>query len=89
MTNYAVSFTRGAQKELHKLPSPAQKRITAAIAALSVTPRAGNVRPMVGIDSWRLKVGVYRVVYDINDRQVTILIIRVRHRKDVYRGLGS
>ncbi|MGI9027824.1 MAG: type II toxin-antitoxin system RelE family toxin [Candidatus Saccharimonadales bacterium] len=60
-------------------------RIAKAIYKLSIDPRKGNVRPMVGIKSWRLRVGDYRVVYDILDKRLIILIIRVRHRKEVYK----
>ncbi len=86
MTNYEVEFVKSAQKELNKLPKQTSLRIAKAIYKLSIDPRKGNVRPMVGTKSWRLRVGAYRVVYDILDKKLTILIIRVRHRKDVYRG---
>lgn len=86
MTSYEVKFVKSAQKELSKLPRQINLVIAKAIYKLSSDPRKGNVRPMVGIKSWRLRVGDYRVVYDIFENKVTILIIRVRHRKDIYRG---
>ena len=82
---YAVDFTRSAQKELKRLPKDVSLQIAKAIVKLSENPRAGNVRPMVGVKSWRLRVGKYRVIYDISDDVFVILVIRVRHRKDVYR----
>lgn len=85
MTSYEVEFVKSAQKEVSKLPHQISLRITKAIYKLSMDPRKGHVRPMVGTKSWRLRVGDYRVVYDIADNKLTILIIRVRHRKDVYR----
>lgn len=85
MSNYEVEFTKSAQKELCKLPRRAVYRIAKAIDILSVDPRKGNVRPMVGTKSWRLRVGDYRVVYDIFDKKLVILIIRIRHRKEAYR----
>ena len=85
MTNYEVEFAKSAQKELTKLPHQISLRIAKAIYKLSEDPRKGNVRPMVGTTSWRLRVGDYRVVYDILDNRLTILIIRIRHRKEVYR----
>ncbi|HEY1645100.1 MAG TPA: type II toxin-antitoxin system RelE/ParE family toxin [Candidatus Saccharimonadales bacterium] len=85
MSNFEVEFKKSALKELKKLPKQSGVRILKAIDKLSLNPRAGNVRGMVGVKSWRLKVGDYRVIYDINDQKLTILIIRVRHRKDVYR----
>lgn len=85
MTTYEVEFVKSAQKELSKLPRQISLRIAKAIYKLSADPRKGNVRPMVGTRSWRLQIGDYRVVYDIFDNKITILIIRVRHRKEVYR----
>ena len=85
MTNYEVEFAKSAQKELNKLPKQTTLRIAKAIDKLSADPRKGNVRPMVGTKSWRMRVGDYRVVYDIFEMKLTILIIRIRHRKDVYR----
>ena len=85
MTTYVVEFTKSAQKELQKLPKQVSIRVAKAIYKLTIDPRKGNVRPMVGVKSWRLKVGDYRVIYDILDKEVHVLIIRVRQRKDVYR----
>lgn len=85
MTNYEVEFVKSAQKDLNKLPAQISLRIAKAIRKLSEDSRKGNVRPMVGTKSWRLRVGDYRVVYDIFDNRLTILIIRIRHRKEVYR----
>ncbi|MCU0667235.1 MAG: type II toxin-antitoxin system RelE/ParE family toxin [Patescibacteria group bacterium] len=85
MNKYEVEFTKSSQKELNKLPKQTVTRILKNIDKLSENPRAGSVRPMVGISSWRLRVGEYRVVYDIHDGKLTIMIIRIRHRKDIYR----
>ena len=85
MTNYEIEFVKSAQRELHKLPQQTALRIAKAIYRLRADPRKGNVRPMVGVTSWRLRVGDYRVVYDILDSRCVILVIRVRHRKEVYR----
>ncbi len=85
MTNYEVEFTKSAQKDLKKLNAQIILRVVKAINKLSDDPRKGNVRPMVGSTSWRLRVGDYRVVYDIFDKKLIILIVRIRHRKNVYR----
>lgn len=82
---YAIRFTRSAQKELKKLDSKQQIRLLEAIQTLGKYPKKGDVRPMVGSTAWRLRVGNYRVIYDIKDHEVTVLILKVGHRKDVYR----
>lgn len=84
---YEVRFTKSAQKELKKLPRQTGLRILKVISRLADNPREGKVRPMVGVKSWRLRVGDYRIIYDILDKKLVILIIRVRHRKDAYKGL--
>jgi len=85
MPTFKIEFAAKAEKELQKLPAQTAKRITKAIAKLAVNPRLGPVRPMVGISSWRLRVGDYRVIYDIQDGHLVVLVVRVRHRRDVYR----
>ena len=82
---YEAKFSRSARKELKKLPKNTQLWVLAGVAGLLVDPRKGNVRPMVGVSSWRLRVGDYRVIYDIIDNKVLIIVIRIRHRKDAYR----
>jgi len=82
---YAVEFAKSAQRELKKLDKSTVRRVSAAIVKLGQNPRAGSVRPMVGSKSWRLRVGDYRVVYDILDDKLVVFIIRVRHRREVYR----
>jgi len=82
---YAVEFKKSAAKELTKLPKQVQVRLLAAINNLSIQPRKGNVRPMVGSTAWRLRAGEYRVIYDINDGKVVILILKVAARKNIYR----
>ena len=85
MTTYKIEFVKSAQKEMKKLPHDVSLRINKQIKKLSENPRVGNVRPMVGSKSWRLRASEYRVVYDINDKKITILIIRGRHRKNAYK----
>ncbi len=85
MPTYAVRFTRSAQKEFKKLDKTVSLRIAEALVVLSKDPRKGSVRPMVGVSSWRLRVGNYRVVYDFADAELVILIIRVRHRQSAYK----
>jgi len=85
MKTYGIEFTKSARTEIKKLPAKAQKGILSAISKLAESPRRGNVRPMTGVSSWRLRVGDYRVIYDIHDKKLVIVIIRVRHRKDAYR----
>lgn len=86
MKIYVLRFSKSADKEFGKLPRDVQRRIGRSLDRLTVDPRRqGNVRPMVGSTSWRLRVGDYRIIYDIYDTELVILIIKVSHRRDVYR----
>ena len=83
---YKIIFKASAKKELRKLPKIEYITIISSIDDLAVNPRPIGVRKMVGGNNqWRLRVGVYRVVYTIIDNQLIIEIIRIAHRKDAYR----
>jgi mRNA interferase RelE/StbE len=83
---YAVTFSRSAARELERLPDKAVQRLVRAIRALQEDPRPRGHRKLVGEERiYRIRVGDYRVVYEVDDDQQTVLITRVRHRKDAYQ----
>ncbi len=86
MPDYAVLFARSARKELETLPDLTGRRILSAIERLKTNPRPTGVRKLKGAENlWRLRVGDFRVVYAIDDKQSLIDIQIIRHRKDAYR----
>ena len=86
MRKYTVHFKPSADRQLQRLPEPVQKRIVAGVAALAENPRPAGVVKLVGDDNlWRIRIGDYRVVYEIHDTRLVILVLRVAHRKDAYR----
>jgi mRNA interferase RelE/StbE len=86
--SYRLEIKDSARKQIAHLPRPDQRRVMAAIADLADTPRPEGVRKIVGAESaYRIRVGDYRIVYVIHDRVLTVYVVRVAHRKDVYRGL--
>jgi mRNA interferase RelE/StbE len=82
--NYAVSILRRAQKELGQLSSPSFERVCDAIQALAGNPRPPGCRKLVGRDGWRIRVGDYRVIYEIDDSARTVLVLHVGHRRNIY-----
>ncbi len=82
---YVISYTRDVEKSLKKLNKGLQKKIIRKVELLADNPRPNGVKRLVGRHEWRIRVGDYRVIYEINDKVVTILVVRVAHRKDVYR----
>lgn len=83
---YAVSYEGSASKELGKLDKPVARRIIKAVNKLGGDPRPPGCRALVGYDGlWRIRVGDYRVVYAIEDDELIVLIVRIAHRREVYR----
>ena len=83
---HKVQISRGAINDLQRLPRLTTKRIEVASGQLMDNPRPkGSLELANRRDTWRIRVGDYRVIYEIIDKQVCVLVIRVRHRRDVYR----
>lgn len=88
MPKYAVLFKPSADKQLRRLPEDVQKRIVRAVEALADDPRpAGSVKLADEDNLWRIRVGNYRVVYAIDEDKLIVLVLRVAHRKDIYRAM--
>lgn len=86
MSRYHVEISRRAYKTLATLPRREQQRIRAAIDLLAGTPRPPNATKLRGEDhAYRIRVGNYRVVYEIHDTQLIVQVVRLGHRKDIYR----
>lgn len=83
--SYQVSILRRAQKELAALSGNTFERIRDALRALAEDPRPAGCKKLKGREGWRIRVGDYRVIYEINDDEQTILIVHIGHRRDIYR----
>ena len=85
---YEVHIHPKARKELAGLPRKVQRRLDRKIRQLAREPRGPSARPLgaAGPDIWRLRSGDYRVIYQIQDERLVVLVVKVGHRKDVYRG---
>jgi len=85
---YAVEIDTKAAREIRALPRPEQRRVIAKVEALADNPRpAGCVKLSGAPKLWRIRSGVYRIVYQIQDQRLVVTIVRVGHRREVYRGL--
>lgn len=86
MADYAIVFARSARKELQSLDPQVARRILKQVEVLVANPRPAGVVKLEGAtDLWRIRVGEWRVVYRIVDRDRLIDVIAVRHRRDAYR----
>ncbi|MBD2604384.1 type II toxin-antitoxin system RelE/ParE family toxin [Scytonema hofmannii FACHB-248] len=83
---YSVEFSKGARKQFIKLPIDVKKRIQIKINDLAIEPRPNGIKKLQGDDnSYRIRVGEYRVVYEIEDDVLIVTIIKVKHRSEVYQ----
>ncbi|MEO6788557.1 MAG: type II toxin-antitoxin system RelE/ParE family toxin [Chthoniobacteraceae bacterium] len=83
--NYGVILPRSVRKTLDRLPDAVSARILDRLTELETNPRPADVKKLKGRDAWRIRVGDYRVIYEIHDRELHILVITLGHRRDVYR----
>ncbi len=82
---YTVFVGKKAEKFLNILPEPYFSTITIAIAELENDPRPQGCKKLKGNTSYRIRVGNYRIVYDILDDTLVIIVINIGHRKNVYK----
>jgi len=86
MASYRVEISRSTAKDLRGIDRMWIPKIVATIETLEADPRPSGCKKLVGSDhTYRLRIGDYRVVYDIHDDMLIVLVVRIRHRRDVYR----
>ncbi len=84
--SYEVKFSKGAKKQFRKLPLDVQQRIQTKINDLAIEPRPNGVKKLQGDDnSYRLRVGDYRVIYEVVDDVLIVTVIKIGHRSDIYK----
>lgn len=83
--SYQVIFSRGALKQLSKLPLDIQERIQIKIDELAIEPRPNGVKKLEDDDLYRIRVGKYRVIYQIEDNILLVNIVKIKHRREAYR----
>ena len=82
---YRVSLAPSAARELRKFDPDVRRRIQAALDLLATEPRPPAATRLVGgSGEWRVRTGNYRIVYEINDDQLLVLVLRMTHRREVY-----
>ena len=86
MSRYHVEIARRAVQSIAKLPRADQQRVRAAIDLLADEPRPPGCTKLAGEDSvYRVRVGDYRILYEVIDARLVVHVVRVGHRRDVYR----
>jgi mRNA interferase RelE/StbE len=83
---YRIEFANSAAKEFRGLPAEIKRRMAPVIDGLVVEPRPHDVRKLAGHEKlYRVRVGQYRIIYELDDERMLIRVTRVRHRRDAYR----
>lgn len=84
--SYSVVLTNPAKKQIRKLPRDVREQIIFALEGLAEDPHPYNSTKLVGHENaWRIKVGHYRVIYDVLDEELVVSVVRAAHRREVYR----
>lgn len=85
---FEIIIKPSAEKQLDRLPGNIRARVLAVLEELRSDPRPAGVVKLQGDDNlWRIRVGDYRIIYEISDDQLIVLVLRAAHRKDAYRGM--
>ena len=85
MANYEMQIKPSAVKEIEKLPRKDRPKIVQRIRALAVNPRPHGCEKLSAEEKYRVRQGDYRVVYSVDDNERSILVVKVGHRREVYR----
>ena len=85
MPTYQIDLLPSASRALARLDGPLKKRVSARIDALAEEPRPAGCKKLAGSDYWRIRIGDYRTIYSIEDAKLTVLVVRIGHRREVYR----
>ena len=84
---YRVIISAAADRAVGRLDKTTRRRIADRLAALAENPRPAGCIKLAGMEAYRIRVGDYRIVYEIEDRVLLVTVIDVGHRREVYRGM--
>lgn len=83
--NYTITIKRNAQKALAQIGQPYRTNIIENIRSLAINPRPPNCKKLTERNAWKIRIGSFRVVYEIKEAELVIIVVNVGHRKEVYR----
>jgi len=85
MANYKIFFKKSVEKDFAAIPKKDLQRIVKLIITLADNPRPPGCEKLTGQDRYRLRQGCYRLVYSVQDNELTVWVVRIAHRKEVFR----
>ena len=81
---YELVYSPGSLKVLGKLEKQVQERILTALERLRIRPESCDIKRLVGMPGFRFRVGDYRIIFDIEEEKLNILVLKIGHRKNIY-----
>jgi len=86
VAKYEIQISRSAEKALKRLPKRDLSKVVQAIQSLALSPFPPGCRKLTGEEStFRIRVGIYRLIYEVEDKKLLIWVLKIGHRKDIYR----
>ena len=85
MASYELVFRKSVAKDLRQIPNEDVARVLERIRALAEDPRPPGCEKLSGLERYRIRQGAYRIVYEVQDRRLVVLVVKIAHRRDVYR----
>ena len=85
MASYKVYIKPSAVKEIESLPKKDRSRVVQKIKGLAADPRPPGCEKLTGEEKYRIRQGRYRIVYSITDKELIVIVVKVGHRRDIYK----
>ena len=85
MASYSLQIKRSAAKELEGIPLKDRRRLVRRIRDLALDPRPAGCEKLSGLEKYRVRQGDYRILYAVDDSALSVVIVKIGHRRDVYR----
>ena len=85
MAQYKIFFKKSVEKDLKSIPPRDLKKILRKIESLQLNPRPAGSEKLTGLERYRIRQGSYRIVYSIQDFELTVWVVKIGHRKEIYR----
>ena len=85
MAEFSIFFRKSVEKDLARIPKREVSRLMERISALATDPRPPGCEKLSGRERYRVRQGKYRIIYSVQDKKLTVWIVKIGHRKDVYR----
>jgi mRNA interferase RelE/StbE len=86
MANYEIQFKKSVAKDLRSIPKNDVREILERIDALAANPRGEGCIKLSGQERYRTRQGVYRIIYEVKDAEIVVVVVKVGHRSQVYKG---